>query len=262
MGVAEKPTYTSLAQIYDEVMQEVDYDLWADYLDALMLQHHPHPQTIMELACGTGSISLSLDELECYELWGTDKSPAMIDRARRKNQARMCNVRFSVMDFLAISFDHTFDVVFCVFDSVNYLHEPKQVIRFLNQSKKLLEAESLLIFDFTTPLNSIEAIEYLHNERRITENNFRFHRSSTYNKGTQIHTNTFTIEKLADDKDTVVDRFMEVHRQKTYTLQQMTDIIHQTDFQIKTAYQEFEFEEADDESLRITMVLQCPSIQS
>lgn len=256
------PAYTKLAQIYDAVMDEVNYDLWADYIDALMLNHHSDPETVMELACGTGSLALSLDELECYNIWGTDKSPQMIARAREKNRERMCGVEFSVMDFLNITMKKTFDVVFCVFDSINYLHKPRQILRFLNQCQKLLTPRSLLIFDFTTPINSKEAINYLHNEEGFTENNFRFFRSSTYNAEEQIHTNTFQIQKLAADRETVLDEFVEVHRQKIYSLKQMLDIIDQTAYNIRAKYSDFEFEEADDQSLRITMVLQCPSTQS
>lgn len=258
----EKPAYSKLAEIYDTVMDEVNYDLWADYIDALMLQHHPDPETVMELACGTGSLALSLDELECYSIWGTDKSPHMIAQARRKNTKKMCSVRFSVMDFLDVTMSRPFDVVFCVFDSINYLHEPSQVIRFLHQCRKLLSSRSLLIFDFTTPANSLEAINYLHNEQGVTENNYRFLRSSLYDAEDQIHTNKFRIQKLSPDQDTVLDEFIEVHRQKIYSLQQMLEIIDQTDYNIKGKYSDFEFKEADDESLRITMVLQCPSTQS
>ncbi|WP_185958358.1 class I SAM-dependent DNA methyltransferase [Fodinibius sediminis] len=257
----EKPAYTTLAAIYDAVMEEVNYDFWADYIDALMLSHHPHPKTVMELACGTGSLALSLDELECYDIWGTDKSPQMIARAREKNRQRMCGVDFSVMDFLDITMSRTFDVVFCVFDSINYLHTPEEIIRFLNQCQKLLTPQSLLIFDFTTPVNSMEAINYLHNEEGITENNFRFYRSSTYNRDEQVHTNKFKIQKLATDQETVLDECIETHRQKIYTLQQMLAIINQTAYNIRAKYSDFEFEEADDESLRITMVLQCPNTQ-
>lgn len=262
MSTTKQLAYTKLAEIYDAVMDEVDYDLWADYIDALMLYHHPDPQTVMELACGTGSLALSLDELECYDIWGTDKSPQMIARARQKNTEKMCGVAFSVMDFLNITMNRTFDVVLCVFDSINYLLNARQVFRFLKQCQKLLDSQSLLIFDFTTPINSMEAIDYLHNEKGITENNFRFLRSSTYNTEEQIHTNKFQIQKLAADQETVLDEFVEIHRQKIYSLQQMLDIIDQTAYNVLATYSDFEFEEADEESLRITTVLQCPSTQS
>lgn len=262
MSSIETPAYTKLAEIYDTVMEDVDYDLWADYLDALMLQHHEQPKSIMELACGTGSLALSLDELECYNISGTDKSPQMIEQARQKNRDRRCKVDFSVMDFLNIRADQSYDVVFCVFDSINYLHTPEEILRFLEECKKLLTPNSLLIFDFTTPINSVEAIDYLHNEEGSSQDNLHFYRSSTYDEESRIHTNTFSIKKLADDNTTVVDNYVETHRQKIYTLQQMLDIIDQTTYMVEAKYDGFEFEEADSESLRITMVLRCPNTQS
>lgn len=255
----EQPLYSKLADIYDTVMKDVNYELWADFIDALILEHHPDPNEILELACGTGSISLYLDELECYDIVGTDKSPQMIEKARKKNESMRCNVEFRVMDFLDIQLDQTFDAAFCVFDSVNYLHSPDKVLRFLNESQKVLKPGGLLIFDFTTPKNSIQAIQYLNNEEGYTDNNHRYFRQSTYDPSQQIHKNEFKIDKLDDDQETVLKQFRETHQQKIYTLQQMLDIINQTAYNIKAKYSGFNFEEADEKSLRITMVLQCPN---
>jgi len=257
----EQPEYSKLADIYDAVMQDVNYELWADFIDAIILKHHPHAKSILELACGTGSISLFLDELECYDVVGTDKSPQMIEKACKKNKSLFCNVDFKVMDFLDITLNQTFDIVFCVFDSINYLHTEKEILQLLSEIKQVLGPESLLIFDFTTPKNSIQAIEYLNNEEGYTEDNHRYFRLSSYDADKRIHKNEFRIEKLADDQETVLKQFRETHHQKIYTLQQMLDIIDQTAYNIRAKYSGFDFEEADDKSLRITMVLQCPNVQ-
>lgn len=172
-----------------------------------------------------------------------------------------CNVDFKVMDFLDITLDQSFDIVFCVFDSINYLHTEKEILQFLSEVKQVLAPESLLIFDFTTPKNSIQAIEYLNNEEGYTEDNHRYFRLSSYDADKRIHKNEFRIEKLADDHETVLQQFRETHRQKIYTLQQMLDIIDQTAYNIRAKYSGFDFEEADEKSLRITMVLQCPNVQ-
>jgi ubiquinone/menaquinone biosynthesis C-methylase UbiE len=262
MGESKKqPLYSKLADIYDAVMEDVNYELWADFIDAVILKHHPNPETILELACGTGSISLFLDELECYQIVGTDKSPQMIEKARKKNESMHCNVDFKVMDFLDIQLNQTFDVAFCVFDSVNYLHSPESVLQFLNETRKILNPQGLLIFDFTTPRNSIQAIEYLNNEEGYTDDNHRYFRWSSYDASEQIHKNEFKIEKLADDQETVIKQFRETHQQKIYTLEQMLDIIDQTTYKKRARYSGFDFEKADDKSLRITMVLQCPNNQ-
>ena len=257
----QQPEYSKLADIYDAVMEDVDYEFWADFIDATMLRHHPNPVEILELACGTGSVSLFLDELECYNVVGTDKSPEMIQKAREKNKAMHCNVDFKVMDFLDIQLDRTFDAAFCVFDSINYLQNGDEVLTFLNQTEAVLNPGGLLIFDFTTPKNSVQAIEYLNNEEGYTDDNYRYFRKSSYDPENQLHENAFRIEKLANDQETVIEEFSEVHHQRIYTLQEMLDIIDQTAYNIRAKYSGFEFEEADTHSLRITMVLQCPSNQ-
>lgn len=257
----QHPQYTKLADIYDSVMEDVDYELWADFIDAVMLEHHPNPIDILELACGTGSVSLFLDELECYNVVGTDKSSQMIRKARQKNKEMFCNVKFEVMDFLDLQIDRTFDAAFSVFDSINYLQNADEVRAFLNEAKSVLRPGGLLIFDFTTPKNSIQAIEYLNNEEGYTNDNYRYFRKSSYDAENQLHENTFRIEKLAEDQETVVQEFSEVHQQRIYTLQQMLDIIDQTAYNIRAKYSGFDFVAADDHSLRITMVLQCPSNQ-
>ena len=71
MTIESSPIYSKLAQLYDTLMSDVDYESWADYIDEIMQTHHPDPIEIMEVACGTGSITLSLAELECYKITGT-----------------------------------------------------------------------------------------------------------------------------------------------------------------------------------------------
>jgi 2-polyprenyl-3-methyl-5-hydroxy-6-metoxy-1,4-benzoquinol methylase len=106
-------------------MSDVDYEVWADFIDEIIQTNHPNPISILEIACGTGSIALSLDELMCYDIVGTDKSPEMIEIARQKARDQRSNVDFRVMDFLDVDLDRTFDVVISTFDSVNYLHRPE-----------------------------------------------------------------------------------------------------------------------------------------
>lgn len=261
MTTIDRPEYTKLADIYDSVMEDVNYDLWGDFIDAIIREHYPGAKTILELACGTGSLSLSLDELESYEITGTDKSAEMIEQARRKNKEGLCNVAFRVMDFLDIELNQTYDIVVSIFDSINYLQTPEQIQRFLKEAKKVLHPQSLLIFDFTTPKNSIRAIEYLNNEEGYTPDNYRFFRKSTYDPSTQIHKNEFRIEKLSADQEGVLEQYREVHKQRIYTLRQMREIIDQSEYRIVAKYGGFDMSDANEKSLRITMVLQCPSIQ-
>lgn len=260
MQTITQPEYSTLAEIYDALMKDVDYDVWADFIDEVIQVHHPNPKTVLELACGTGSLSFSLAKIGCYKLTATDKSAAMINKAKEKAGRENIAVKLQQMDFLNINLQQTYDIVVSIFDSVNYLHTKAEIKRMLAELKKIMDKNSLFIFDFTTPKNSIQAIEYLDNEEEITKNNYHFFRESRYDAKQQIHYNIFNINKLADDGETVLERFTEEHRQRIYSLKQMQEIICETDFRVVAQYSEFDLDKATSDSLRITMVLQCPDI--
>ena len=83
---SHEPEYSKLAEIYDILMENVDYDVWADFIDEVIQVHHPDPGKILELACGTGSLSLSLDKLGVYDIVATDKSRPMVQKAQSKGE--------------------------------------------------------------------------------------------------------------------------------------------------------------------------------
>ncbi len=261
MSRTKSPEYSKLAYIYDALMDDVDYEIWADFVDEIIQTNHPDPTSILELACGTGSMALSLDELMCYDIVATDKSPDMIEIAQQKAREQDANVEFRTMDFLDIDLERTFDVVVSTFDSVNYLHRPRDIILFLKEVKQVLTSESIFVFDFTTPKNSIRSIQFLNNEEGYAPGNYRFFRKSRYDPNERIHYNEFDIEKLDDDQETVLEQYHEVHEQKIYTLPKMLDIIDETEYTLLAKYDGFDLIDADESSLRITMVLQCPTIR-
>lgn len=262
MSRTQQPEYTVLAEIYDDVMGNVDYVIWADFIDEIIQRHHPHPQSILELACGTGSLALALNRYRCYkQIVGTDKSSRMIQKARQKKAKRHTSVSFRVMDFLDIDLHQTFDAVVSIFDSVNYLKSTDEVKKMLRQVKKIMKSPySLFIFDFTTPLNSQQAEKNLDRNEGTTSGHYRFFRRSIYNEEQQIHYNNFEIEKLSNDDRKVLQRYTEQHQQRIYSLNQMKRTIHESDFVIRKAYGEFDLDEATSDSLRVTMVLTCPNI--
>ncbi|THE64780.1 class I SAM-dependent methyltransferase [Salinadaptatus halalkaliphilus] len=66
---------------------------------------------VLDLGCGTGTVSLLLAELG-HEVTGVDLSPGMLERARRKAQARDRAVELRVGDAEALPFaENAFDVV-------------------------------------------------------------------------------------------------------------------------------------------------------
>lgn len=250
------PPYTSLADIYDVVMSDVDYETWADYIDEIIITHNPGTRTLLELACGTGTIALSLEELDCYEITATDGSTDMIRVAREKGGSVNSDIHFEVMDVNNIKRNHTYDVVYMIFDSINYLMEDDQILKLHHDVKNILAPNGIFIYDFTTPRNSRKAVKYLDNENHFIGKRYRYQRESTYDAKNQIHTNIFQIEQLKQGGDTGVGLVKEIHRQKIYSQEYMRSLIEKTEFTILEAYDGFHLLPAHKNSLRITMVLQ------
>ena len=248
--------YTSLADIYDEVMSDVDYETWADYIDEIIITHNPNANQLLELACGTGTIALSLEELDCYEITATDGSPDMIRVAREKGSLVNSEIRFEVMNFNNIKSDKMYDVVYLIFDSINYLKDEEQLIKLHHDVKNILAPDGIFVYDFTTPRNSRKAVEYLDNGYHSIGDKFRYQRESSYDAKNQIHTNIFQIEQLYHEGDSGVDIFKEIHQQKIYSQEYMRSLIEKTEFTILEAYDGFQLLPAHKNSLRITMVLQ------
>lgn len=257
----KQPIYSALANVYDTLMHDVNYELWADYIDDLIQLHAPDAEELLELACGTGSVAISLDELGYYTITATDRSSAMIERARAKADETGSSVNFQTLDFLEIDLNEKFDIVFLVFDSINYLHKESDIMKLHEQVANVLKPGGYFIFDFTTPRNSRQAIRFLNNEEGISPDNYRYHRISHFNPRSNIHTNEFEIEKLSSDHHSVLERFVEVHEQKIYTLGQMKSIINQTGFRIIEHYDGFKLKKANEKSLRITVVSQWQIMQ-
>lgn len=254
--ISEQKNYSILADIYDEVMEDVDYVTWTDYIDDIILEHNPEALDVLEVACGTGTMALSLEELDCYNITATDASPHMIRIAREKADRMQSDVEFKTMNFLNLKFDKKFDVVFMVFDSLNYLHNEEDILDLHENVRRILKPGGIFVYDFTTPRNSRKAIHFLNNEQRVINRHYRYRRNSMYDEKEKIHTNRFYIEKTNPHTRKVIDSYQEEHRQRIYTQREIETMIKKTDFKILQAYDGFELKPAHSRSLRITMVLQ------
>lgn len=260
MEANESSIYTKLAPLYDVLMGDVDYESWADFIDEIMQTHHREPVDVMEIACGTGSVIVSLGELECYNLTGTDLSPAMIEVAKQKAIDYDVHIDFEAKSFLELDYVNQFDCVYSVFDSVNYLHTPEEMLQMFENVARALKPGGLYIFDFSTPKNSLQAVDHL-NEAEGERGNFRFFRKSHYHPHTRIHYNEFEIDELDPSTKKVIHTWKETHKQRAYTLKEMLSILEQTSYHQLAKYDGFDLIEATDNSARVTMVLQWQKTQ-
>ncbi|HEY6624583.1 MAG TPA: class I SAM-dependent methyltransferase [Acidimicrobiales bacterium] len=105
--------YERFAPFYDAVMD--DPGPRADRVLEWIDRYRPGAASLLELGCGTGSVLARLFSLA--EVTGLDRSPAMLAVAAEK----VSRARLLEGDMREFSLGERFDVVICVFDSLNHL---------------------------------------------------------------------------------------------------------------------------------------------
>ena len=70
-------TYNSLSACYDDMTRDVNYPAWADYLESHFAREKKPVHTVLDLACGTGTMTNILTE-RGYELIAVDGSADML----------------------------------------------------------------------------------------------------------------------------------------------------------------------------------------
>ena len=73
--------YEALAGVYDRLTEDVGYERRADYLEKLFRKSRIPVRMVLDLACGTGSMTALLMG-RGYEMIAADASPDMLSAAR------------------------------------------------------------------------------------------------------------------------------------------------------------------------------------
>jgi cyclopropane fatty-acyl-phospholipid synthase-like methyltransferase len=111
---------------------------------SLIEKHHPGAATVLELACGTGSVLKQLDS--DYEVTGVDLSAKMLEIAARK----VPHARLIHADMTRVALKERFDVVLCVYDSINHLLKFAQWEAVFDRAHAHLHDGGLFLFDVNT----------------------------------------------------------------------------------------------------------------
>lgn len=144
--------YSVFAQFYDAAMGDMGAKI--DFLKSLIKTYNPDAKTVLEVASGTGTVLEGL--VSDYEVSGVDLSPEMVAVSKEK----LSGVDIRVGDMTDFNFKKKFDVVLCVYDSINHLPEWRQWEATIANAHKHLNDNGILIFDF----NTIEQLDRLAND--------------------------------------------------------------------------------------------------
>ena len=144
-------TYDALAGCYDDMTEDVAYPALADFLEKLFARERRPVHTVLDLACGTGTMTCLLAD-RGYETIGVDFSPEMLAVAAEKGRdtAGIPPV-FLCQSMEELDLYGTVDACVCLLDSVNHLTTRRALRRALHRVWLFLEPGGAFIFDVHTP---------------------------------------------------------------------------------------------------------------
>lgn len=238
--------YSAIATIYDGMMEHVDYAAWADYIERIFAFHHKHVSTICELACGTGSLAIELAR-KGFVLHCSDLSPDMVRLATEKQIKAGVLIDFSVHDMSTFSSEQPFDVVICLYDSLNYLLDTDALRKFFRNAEKLVVCGGLLIFDICTEHNSLKHFE----NRYEFDRTYKYRRKSYYLPTQRLQVNEVSVTQRGN----IV---REKHEQRIYRITEVAEIVEESPFETLGIYEDLGFQPGTEASERVHFVLEKP----
>ena len=116
--------YGPLAASYDRLTRDVPYGEILAFAQMLLTERGLKPRSVLDLACGTGAMSLLLAKAG-YQVTGVDLSEEMLTVAYDKAVALEDNRPFFVRQSMQrLRLPEPVDWVLCCLDSINYLTDP------------------------------------------------------------------------------------------------------------------------------------------
>jgi ubiquinone/menaquinone biosynthesis C-methylase UbiE len=147
--MTSKP-FSELAKVYDLIFDQIEYDEWTQFtletLEKLGCALKAGA-SVLDLACGTGSSSLPYLQ-RGFRLTGVDLSSEMLEVARTK----LAGVSLFAQGFTELNLPDRFDLISCVFDSLNNLTDPNDLGLAFARVFAHLKPGAWFVFDINTPL--------------------------------------------------------------------------------------------------------------
>lgn len=218
-------SYEFLARCYDQLTRDVDYAKWADYIEKQFQRAKLPVHTVLDLACGTGSLTREL-AARGYEMIGVDRSEEMLAQAAEKCRG----VGEEEPIFLHQSMEKldlygTIDACVCCLDSVNYVTNPKVLQKAFARVHLFLMPGGLFLFDVNTPekLQSMDGQVFLDED----EETYCVWRGS-YSPRRRIC--TYGMDIFCRNEQGSWERGEEIHEEYAYEPEELEAYLHQAGF--------------------------------
>lgn len=145
--------HKEFAEIYDIFMKYVNYDEWYKFLRMFI----KNKGTVLDLGCGTGEFIWRFLRDE-FSVVGVDLSEKMLEISEKKLLKKNLVHNYKLVKENIVHYDNVsknneiqqVDYIICNFDTVNYLKNEKEFLKFIEKCNQNLKKDGYLIFDAVT----------------------------------------------------------------------------------------------------------------
>ncbi len=240
--------YAAFSRFYDRLTTDVEYARRADYLLALFERHRGHPRSLLDLACGSGSLTVEL-AARGVEMTGVDASEDMLALAAEKAEEAGVSALLLRQDMRELDLYGTVEGAVCVLDSLNHLLTTADLLRTFQRLGLFIEPDGLLIFDVNTP--------YKHREV-LGDNAFVLEEEGLFcTWRNRLIERTCEVEILLDffvEEGAHYTRYEDTVRERAYSRRMLEKLLRQAGFTLLAVYADMETQPPESDCQRWVFV--------
>ena len=242
--------YTSFASVYDTFMDNIPYEEWVEYLKELLKEYQVLEGLVLELGCGTGSMTELLASAG-YDMIGVDNAEEMLEIAMEKREKSGHDILYLLQDMREFELFGTVKAIVSVCDSMNYITEEEELLEVFKLVNNYLDPKGVFIFDFNTVYKYREVLR----DQTIAEDreDCSFIWDNYYYEEEQI--NEYELSLFIKEKDSdLYKKYQETHFQRAYELETIKELVEEAGLEFVTAYDAFTRNAPTEESERIYVI--------
>lgn len=245
--------YNDFAEVYDR-LQDADYTRFADYYERIFEKNGLKPELVLDLACGTGSITIPMSK-RGYDMIGVDLSVEMLNIAREKACAEGEDILFLNQDMTEFELYGTVDAIVCALDGVNYLTEDGDIESLFSLAENYLNPGGLMIFDINSEYKLREVLggnTFVNEEQGIY-----YVWRNEFSEETRIC--EFELNFFREKEDGSYERFDEFQEERAYSAEELCAAAEKACLKCEGIYSPFSFNAAAETDERIFFVFSKPN---
>ncbi len=240
-------SYNTFAYFYDALTQNVEYETRSNYIYSFFNVNNIKSGTVLDLACGTGSMSLPFME-KGYNIVGIDCSEQMLEIASNKFSQKGNDFSLLKAEMQNFRLESRIDACICCLDSINHLNNISEVQKTFENVYASLKENGLFVFDVNTV--------YKHNNI-LSDNTFVFDEEDFYLVWDNETVNDRAVRILLDIfvyNGSSYDRFSEEFKETAYTVDELIKLLINSGFKDINVYDELSLNAPKENSERIYFV--------